>query len=118
MAAKEKKTVGTNPLKLPWPSDRAGISQKLQREGCRAIGRMGGDPANYDMVMEVLRILAAHAAEKLEDQKVTAAATLVKAAGARADAADVARKGLAEQAVALRKTRAALDAKLKTIEAA
>lgn len=112
------KTVGTNPLKLPWPSDRSGIAQKLQREGCRAIGRMAADPANYEMIMEVLRILAAHAAEKLENQKLVLADQKVKAARQRKSAQDVASKGLEAQAKTLRKQRASLDAKIKTLEAA
>jgi len=60
----------TNARKLPWPQDRGGITAKLQREGCRAIGRMGGRDDAYNVVMEVLRVLAKHAEGKLDQQKV------------------------------------------------
>jgi len=59
----------TNPAKLPWPTDSTGMTGHLKREGCRAIGRMGGDDANLEVVMEVLRILAKHAKAKLLEQK-------------------------------------------------
>ena len=59
----------TNPQKLPWPTDRGGMTQKLQREGCRAIGRMMGDDDAYEVLMEVLRVLAKHADAMLEQQK-------------------------------------------------
>ncbi len=60
----------TNPRRLPWPQDKGGITAKLQREGCRAIGRIGGRDNAYDVVMEVLRVLAKHAESKLAAQKV------------------------------------------------
>jgi len=59
----------TNARKLPWPQDIGGITAKLQREGCRAIGRIGGQDAHYEVVMEVLRVLAKHAESKLAAQK-------------------------------------------------
>jgi hypothetical protein len=59
----------TNARKLPWPQDLGGITAKLQREGCRAIGRMAGKDQHYEVVMEVLRVLAKHAESKLVAQK-------------------------------------------------
>ena len=59
----------TNPRKLPWPQDIGGITAKLQREGCRAIGRIGGQDKHYAVVLEVLRVLAKHAESKLQQQK-------------------------------------------------
>ena len=75
----------TNPSKLPWPQDRVGMTSQLKREGCRAIGRMGGDPTNFDTVMSVLRVLARHAQAKLEEQRTSRASSVLNLAVKRAD---------------------------------
>ena len=55
--------------KLPWPFDHNRITYDLRREGCRSIGRMNGKEENLELVIEVLRVLAKHAKDKLEHQK-------------------------------------------------
>ena len=79
----------TNPSKLPWPQDRVGMTSQLKREGCRAIGRMGGDPGNLDTVMSVLRVLANHAKAKLEEQRVSRANAVISLAVKRVEQAEV-----------------------------
>ncbi len=73
----------TNAAKLPWPQDRAGMTSQLKREGCRAIGRMGGNPERFDVVLQVLRVLAHHAEAKLTEQSHSKEEAVLKLAQVR-----------------------------------
>lgn len=115
MADTKNETVSTNPMKLDWPTDTVGMTQRLQREGCRAIGRMGGDDANYKTVMAVLKVLAKHAKVKLDDQKADLTATIAKAVETRATAARVSAESEARKEAALVSQINSLDKRLKTI---
>ncbi len=74
-----------NASKIDWPQDRVGMTSRLKREGCRAIGRMGGDTAAFDVVMGVIRILAQHAKDKLQEQQDIKSGNLAKVAEARVE---------------------------------
>lgn len=78
--------ITTNSLALDWPQDLYGITQQLKREGCRAIGRMGGDSNNYELVMSVLKTLAAHAKAKLAEQEASKLVSNEQAAISRQEA--------------------------------
>jgi hypothetical protein len=78
--------IPSNPAKIPWPTDTVGMTSRLKREGCRAIGRMSGSDDNFEVVMQVLRILAQHAKDKLEEQKDIVKGNIVNLAMQRADA--------------------------------
>ena len=80
--------IPTNPAKIDWPQDRAGMTSRLKREGCRAIGRMAGDPINLDVTIGVLRILAQHAKDKFAEQVDIKAGNLAKLAEQRQVAQD------------------------------
>lgn len=77
--------IPSNPAKIDWPTDKAGITGRLKREGCRAIGRISGDSDNLDIVMNVLRILAQHAKDKLAEQQAIHKGNLVMLADRRAE---------------------------------
>jgi len=80
--------IPSNPAKIDWPTDRVGMTSRLKREGCRAIGRMNADKENLDVVMAVLRILAQHAQDKFAEQVDIKAGNLAKLAGQRQAAQD------------------------------
>jgi len=82
--------ISNNPAKIPWPSDNVGMTSRLKREGCRAIGRMSGRDENLEIVMQVLRLLAQHAQDKLSEQKDIRQGNLVNLAQQRAEAAKAA----------------------------
>lgn len=107
----------TNPVKLPWPADYTGMCQKLQREGCRAIGRMGGDDENLDRVIETLKILAWHAQAKLVEQKAVAVAAGITAVALREKVAAEAVERVARQERALEGQIAGLGARLAGLKA-
>jgi len=58
-----------NSQKLPWPQDVLGITHRLRREGCRAIGRMDGKEPNLQLFKDTLRVLARHAEAKIAQQR-------------------------------------------------
>lgn len=105
----------TNPSKLPWPQDRVGMTAQLKREGCRAIGRMGGNTDNFDTVMSVLRVLAHHAAAKLKEQSTHRAAAVLGLAVKRVEQAEVNDKQAMGMETALLNQRAALDLRLAAL---
>lgn len=66
---KPEAKVGTNPMTLPWPVDKHGITSMLKKEGARAVGRINGDADKLDVFMATLRVLVAHAKEKYVAQQ-------------------------------------------------
>jgi hypothetical protein len=107
----------TNPSKLPWPQDRVGMTTQLKREGCRAIGRMGGKPENFDTVMSVLRVLAHHAEAKLEAQRSGREDAVLSLAVKRADQEKVNDQNAMGMENALHRQRDALDLRIKAMAA-
>ena len=114
--------IPSNSAKIDWPTDRAGITSRLKREGCRAIGRMSGDRENLDVVMDVLRILAQHAKDKFAEQEDITRGNLAKLAKQRQDAQDANDRAeiamendLKAQAETLKNRIAALEARKRRI---
>ncbi len=105
----------TNPSKLPWPQDRVGMTTQLKREGCRSIGRMGGNPDNFDTVMSVLRVLAHHAQAKLEEQRSGKEAAVLALATKRAEQEEVNDQQAMGMENALHRQRDALDLRIKAM---
>lgn len=58
------RTVGTNALALPFPSDPMGFMSKLKSGGTSAAGRIKGNEDRLKAFKQTLAILAAHADEK------------------------------------------------------
>lgn len=63
------KTVGTNPLTLPWPEDRFGFTVNFKKHGVNTVQRINGNKDKLELFLEVLRVLAKHATEKYEHAK-------------------------------------------------
>ena len=72
VAARKADGKHTNPREIVWPHDEYGIASMLKKEGVRAIGRIKGDEAKLDVVMQTLRTLGEHAKVKIAAQKVEA----------------------------------------------
>ncbi len=105
----------TNAYKLPWPQDTLGITMRLRREGCRAIGRMDGKVERLTLIMDTMRILAKHAQAKL-DAQVTAKAKATALQIERSEEAARQRdEQLARQEAALRKQIGGLEARLSRV---
>ena len=85
------------------------MTAQLKREGCRSIGRMGGDEKRYDTVMQVLRVLATHAKAKLEEQRTSREAAVMKLAVKRAEQEEANDQAAMGMENSLRRQRDALD---------
>ncbi len=112
---KESNTGMSNANRLPWPQDTLGITHRLRREGCRAIGRMDGKSERLDLIMATLRVLAKHSAAKLDQQlaskaKIAALQLQRSEEAARQNAAQLRR-----QADALRKQIGGLEGRLDRV---
>jgi hypothetical protein len=61
--------VGTNALRLPFCSDKHGITSMMKKEGVRTIGRINGSDDKLNVVLHTLKVLAAYAKEKHAQQQ-------------------------------------------------
>lgn len=52
-----------------FPLDATGFTSMFRKEGVRAIGRMSASDDKFEVFVQTLRVLAAHAKAKLEAQK-------------------------------------------------
>lgn len=112
--AKAKTPAVTNPLKLVFPQDRAGITPGMRREVARTIGRVKGDPAKMEIFRETLAVLAKYG-EDVFAKEVAAKEAAIEAR-AKAKAAEEARQAKLAEQRALDK-RAAAEALVKEAEA-
>lgn len=101
--------------KLVWPQDKIGMTSQLKREGCRAIGRMGGDPQNLEIVMEVLRVLARHATSKMGEQRNEREQALLILARKRVEQSEVNDRAAMGMETALRSQRDSLDKRIAAL---
>ncbi len=105
----------SNASKLPWPQDTLGITHRLRREGCRAIGRMDGKAERLELVMSTLRVLAKHGGAKL-DQQIASKAKTAELQLARSEAAAIQNAAqLLRQENALRKQIGGLEGRLERV---
>lgn len=80
-----------NSTALVFPLDETGFTSMLRKEGVRAVGRIGGDPARMAIFKATLRVLAEHAGVKLVHQQtvrkqdIARAEKIVEAEAARAE---------------------------------
>ena len=98
--AKEKKTVGTNYLNLPWPQDPNGVAKSLRDGGVKAVGRVKGNAENQKRFEETVAVLVAYSREKF-------AFEVAQREGAKVNAANAARRS-AEKAAAVASEKVAV----------
>lgn len=67
----------SNPLKLQFPQDKFGNLTRLKAEGLKSVSRMYGSDEKYETFLATLKVLAAHAKSRLEQQKAAKALALV-----------------------------------------
>jgi len=106
----------TNAQKLPWPPDRMGITHRLRREGCRAIGRMDGKTERLTLIKDTLRVLARHAEAKIDQQNLHRARSAMKQLKAQ-DASKAANlESMKRQENALKKQISSLGKRLERVK--
>ena len=67
----------SNPLKLKFPQDKFGNLTRLKAEGLKSVSRMYGSDEKYETFLATLKVLAAHAKSRLEQQKASKELALV-----------------------------------------
>lgn len=87
-----QRKVGTNPLKLPWPTDPQGQVSSLKKGGVEAAKRVNGDPDRLKKLVETLRIIEAHAKERFVKDKAARQVSKENAVSARARVAEKQRR--------------------------
>jgi hypothetical protein len=102
----------SNPTDLVFPVDSTGFTTVLRKEGARAVGRIGGDPARLEVYLKTLRVLGDHAKTKLEAQKAGKAAVAKAVADRAAEAALSAAQDEADEVIRLEAVIASATADL------
>ena len=65
----EEAKVSSNPEQVVFPVDETGFTSLFKKEAVRTIGRIAGNDDKYAVFVATLRVLAKHAAAKMEVQK-------------------------------------------------
>lgn len=104
----------TNPRAIEWPYDQHGFTTLLRKEGVRAVGRIKGDKAKLDVLIQTLKVLGEHARAKIADQMKDAAQTA--AARQNREAAEYARS-LADQKAEVARLKRLLASAEAAVEA-
>lgn len=121
MATKKEPTTVTangkvvNVRDITWPHDKYGITTLLRKEGARAIGRIKGDDAKMEVVMQTLKVLAQHATAKIEQQKADKEAAIAAAENMRLAAEARVKADAAAEVKRLERDIAAAKEKVKKL---
>lgn len=80
--------VGTNALRIPWPSDPYGLLSALKRGGVAAAKRVNGDREKLAKLLETLELIEAHAKARFKKDVAARKAARANAVAARARVAE------------------------------